>query len=161
RSADGHSGDPQLRDRPHGGSRPLATLGCDQQIRDGRKSRGRIGIGLVSRTLRRKVRRDVWRERWRFAAIAAIMAIGVAVFTGPTASYRNLDQSFARAYAAQRLPDAILSGPGAAGLRDAVANMPGSPMVDVRHQADVGMRLSGHALYGRAVGVPDSRQPTV
>ena len=115
----------------------------------------------MSRTLRRKMRRDVWRERWRFAAIAAIMAIGVAVFIGATDSYRNLDQSFDRAYAAQRLPDAIVSGPGAVGLRDTVANMPGGPIVEVRHQADVGIRLNGHALYGRAVGVPDSRQPTV
>jgi putative ABC transport system permease protein len=115
----------------------------------------------VSRALRRKVRRDVWRERWRFAAIAAIMAIGVAVFVGATDSYRNLDQSFDRAYAAQRLPDAVLSGLGAAGLRDTVANMPGRPMVDVRHQADVGIRLNGHALYGRAVGVPDSHQSNV
>ncbi len=115
----------------------------------------------MSRALRRKVRRDVWRERWRFAAIAAVMAIGVAVFVAATDGYRNLDQSFDRAYAAQRLPDAILSGPGAAGLGDTVANMPGRPLVDVRHQADVGIRVNQHALYGRAVGVPDSRQPSV
>ena len=39
--------------------------------------------------------------------------------------------------------------------------MPGRPLVDVRHQADVGIRVNQHALYGRAVGVPDSRQPSV
>ncbi|MGH3968241.1 MAG: hypothetical protein ACRDTV_09050, partial [Mycobacterium sp.] len=115
----------------------------------------------MSRALRRKVRRDVWRQRWRFTAIATVIAIGVAVFVAATDSYRNLDQSFDRAYATQRLPDAILSGPGVAGLRDTVAKMPGRPLVDVRHQADVGMRVNGHALYGRAVGVPDSRQPSV
>lgn len=115
----------------------------------------------MSRALRRKVRRDVWRERWRFAAIAAIMAIGVAVFVAATDGYRNLDQSFDRSYAAQRLPDAILSGPGAAGLRDTVAKMPGRPLVEVRNQADVGIRVNGHALYGRAVGIPESRQPSV
>jgi putative ABC transport system permease protein len=115
----------------------------------------------VSRALRRKMRRDVWRERWRFAAIAAIMAIGVAVFVAATDGYRNLDQSFDRSYATQRLPDAIVSGPGAAGLRDTVAKMPGRPLVEVRHQADVGIRVNQHALYGRAVGVPDSRQPSV
>jgi putative ABC transport system permease protein len=111
--------------------------------------------------LRRKVRRDVWRERWRFAAIAAVIAIGVAVFVAATDGYRNLEQSFSRAYASQRLPDATLTGPGAAGLGDTVANMPGSPLVDVRHQADVGIRVNGHAVYGRAVGIPESRQPTV
>ncbi|MGB9306347.1 MAG: hypothetical protein ACLPXZ_04705 [Mycobacterium sp.] len=46
----------------------------------------------MSHALRRKLRRDVWQERWRFAAIAAIIAIGVAVFVGATDSYRNLDQ---------------------------------------------------------------------
>ena len=115
----------------------------------------------MSRALRRKVRRDVWRERWRFGAIAVIMAIGVAVFVAATDGYRNLDQSFDRSYTAQRLPDAILSGPGAAGLRDTVAKMPGRPLVEVRHQADVGIRVNGHAIYGRAVGIPASRQPTV
>ncbi|CAM2852917.1 hypothetical protein BST27_06515 [Mycobacterium intermedium] len=115
----------------------------------------------MSRTLRRKLRRDVWGERWRFLAIAAIIAIGVAVFIGATDSYRNLDQSFDRTYAAQRLPDAILSGLGAAALRDDAAALPGRPLVEARHQADVGIRLNGHALYGRAVGVPASRQPTV
>ena len=115
----------------------------------------------MSRALRRKVRRDVWRERWRFAAIAAIMAIGVAVFVATTDGYRNLDQSFDRSYTTQRLPDAIVSGPGAAGLRDAVVKMPGRPLVDIRHQADVGIRVNQHALYGRGVGVPDFRQPNV
>jgi putative ABC transport system permease protein len=115
----------------------------------------------VSRVLRRKVRRDVWRERWRFAAIGAVIAIGVAVFIAATDAYRNLDRSFDRAYATQRLPDAILSGPDVAALRDTVAKMPGRPLVDVRHQADAGIRVNRHALYGRAVGVPDSRQPRV
>lgn len=115
----------------------------------------------MSRALRRKLRRDVWLERWRFAAIATIMAIGVAVFIAATDGYRNLDRSFDRSYAAQLLPDAVLSGPGAAGLRDTVANMPGRPLTEIRHQADVGIRVSGHALYGRAVGVPDSRQPSI
>jgi putative ABC transport system permease protein len=105
------------------------------------------------------VLRDVWAERWRFAAIAAVIAIGVAVFVAATDGYRNLDQSFDRAYATQRLPDAIVTGPGAAQLRDTVADMPGRPLVDVRHQADVGIRVNGHALYGRAVGIP--RQPSV
>ncbi len=115
----------------------------------------------MSRALRRKVRRDVWRERWRFAAIAAVIAIGVAVFVAATDGYRNLDQSFDRAYAAQRLPDAILTGPGVAGLRETVAKLPGRPLIDVRHQADVGIRVNRHALYGRAIGVPDFRQPSV
>lgn len=115
----------------------------------------------MSHALLRKLRRDIWRDRWRFAAIAVVMAIGVAIFVAATDGYRNLDQSFKQSYATQRLPDAILSGPGAAGLRDALTAMPGSPVVEIRHQADIGIRVNGHALYGRVVGVPDSRQPAV
>ncbi|MCV7006878.1 FtsX-like permease family protein [Mycobacterium gordonae] len=115
----------------------------------------------MSRTLRRKIRRDVQRARWRFGAIAVIMAIGVAVFVAATDSYRNLKGSFERSYSSQRLPDAVVSGPGAAGLRTAVGAMAGSPLVEIRHQADVGIRVNGHALYGRAIGVPDSGQPSV
>jgi putative ABC transport system permease protein len=115
----------------------------------------------VSRTLRRKVRRDVGKEFWRFSAIAVVVAIGVAVFVAATDGYRNLDQSFTRAYAAQKLPDAVLSGPGVAELRSRALAMPGNPLVEVRHQADVGIRINGHALYGRAVGIPESAQPSV
>lgn len=115
----------------------------------------------MSRSLRRKVRRDVWRERWRFAAIAAIIGIGVAVFVAATDGYRNLDDSLDRSYATQRLPDAIVSGPGAVGLTDAVATLPGRPLVEARHHADVGLRLNRHAIYGRAIGIPEARQPDV
>lgn len=115
----------------------------------------------MSRALRRKMRRDVWRERWRFGAIATIIAIGVAVFVAATDSYLNLDQSFQRSYTTQRLPDALLSGPGAAALRDELVSLPGRPLVQARHQAEVGIRVNKHALYGRAIGVPDSGQPSV
>ncbi|WP_343577370.1 FtsX-like permease family protein [Mycobacterium sp.] len=90
-----------------------------------------------------------------------MVAIGVAVFVAATDGYRNLDQSFAHAYAAQRMPDALISGPGVAEMRDRVRAMPGRPLVEVRHQADVGIRINGHALYGRAVGIPGATQPQV
>ncbi|MEZ0053015.1 putative ABC transport system permease protein [Mycobacterium sp. MAA66] len=115
----------------------------------------------MSRALRRKVRRDVWKDRWRFAAIAVVIAIGVAVFVAATDGYANLDQSFTKVYAAQRLPDVSLTGAGAAQLSDAAAALPGSPIVQVRHQSDVGIRVNGHALYGRAIGIPDTGQPDV
>lgn len=116
---------------------------------------------MVSRILSRKLRRDLWRQRWQFLAIAAILSIGVAVFVAATDAYRNLDQSFARAYNTQRLPDAIVAGPGAAELAAAIQRLPGEPMVEVRHQADIGIRIHGRAFLGRAVGVPDTGQPLV
>ncbi|MEV2226035.1 FtsX-like permease family protein [Nocardia vinacea] len=116
---------------------------------------------MVSRILSRKLRRDLWRQRWQFLAIATVLAIGVAVFVAATDAYRNLDQSFARAYDSQQLPDAVVSGPGAGDLGAALADLPGPPQVELRHQADVGIRINGHAFLGRAVGVPDRQQPNV
>jgi putative ABC transport system permease protein len=114
---------------------------------------------MVSRVLVRKLRRDLWRQRWQFAAVTLVIAIGVAVYVGATDAYRNLGESFNQAYATQRLPDAVISGPGAAEL--STAGLPGQPRVTARRQGDVGIRVYGHTLLGRAVGVPAGRQPEV
>ncbi|MTE12490.1 FtsX-like permease family protein [Nocardia aurantiaca] len=111
--------------------------------------------------LPRKLRRDLWRQRWQFLAIATVLAIGVAAFVAATDAYRNLDQSFARAYSEQRLPDAIISGPGAAQLSSTLDRLPGEPAVEVRHQSEVGIRIHGRAFLGRAIGVPEAVQPSV
>ncbi|BEK85873.1 ABC transporter permease [Nocardia seriolae] len=116
---------------------------------------------MVSRVLLRKLLRDLWRQRWQFLAIATVLGIGVAAFVAATDAYRNLDQSFARAYSEQRLPDAIISGPGAAQLSSTLDRLPGQPIVDVRHQSEVGIRVHGRAFLGRAIGVPESVQPGV
>jgi putative ABC transport system permease protein len=116
---------------------------------------------VVSRVLVRKLRRDVWRQRWQFAAVVVVIAIGVAVYVAAADSYRNLGQSFDRAYAEQRLPDVVLSGPAAVELGDLAAALPGDPVTAVRVQGDVGIRIRGHKLLGRAVGVPEGQQPEV
>ncbi|MFF0610573.1 FtsX-like permease family protein [Nocardia tengchongensis] len=115
----------------------------------------------MSRVLLRKLCRDLWRQRWQFLAIATVLAIGVAAFVATTDAYRNLDQSFARAYSEQRLPDAIISGPGAAQLSSTLDRLPGQPVVEVRHQSEVGIRVHGRAFLGRAIGVPEAVQPDV
>ncbi|MGW5225648.1 FtsX-like permease family protein [Nocardia niigatensis] len=116
---------------------------------------------MVSRIMPRKLRRDLWRQRWQFLAVAAILAIGVAAFVAASDAYHNLDRSFARAYSEQRLPDATISGPGAAQLSSTLARLPGDPVVEVRHQSEVGIRIHGRAFLGRAIGVPESLQPSV
>jgi putative ABC transport system permease protein len=115
----------------------------------------------VSRILRRKLRRDLRRHRWQFLAATIVLGIGVAVFVGATNAYEDLKQSLDRTYAEQRLPDVVFSGPGAADFTDAVRSLPGDPVVDVRQQADVAIRVNGRTLFGRAVGVPVAAQPAV
>ncbi len=116
---------------------------------------------MVSRVLPRKLRRDLWRQRWQFLAVAVVIGIGVAVYVAASDAYRNLQESFDRAYSTQRLPDAIVSGPGASELTAQARALPGNPVVDARQVGDVGIRIHGHALVGRAVGVPERQQPAV
>ena len=116
---------------------------------------------MVSTVLFRKLRRDLSRQRWQFLAAAVVIAIGVAVYVAGTDAYANLKRSVDRAYAVQLLPDAIITGPGAFGLPNAAQRFPGDPVVELRQQGDVGIRINGHPLYGRAVSVPVRAQPAV
>lgn len=116
---------------------------------------------MVSRILLHKLRRDVWRQHWQFLAAVVVIGIGIAVYVAATDAYANLKQSFDRAYAVQLLPDAVISGPGASGLYDAARALPGDPVVETREQSDIGIRINGHTLFGRAVSVPVARQPAV
>ncbi len=115
----------------------------------------------MTRILRRKVGRDLWRHRWQFLAASVVLGLGVAVFVGATDAYANMRESLDRTYAEQLLPDVVISGPGVAGLYEAAASLPGNPVVELRQQADVSVRVNGHTLFGRAVGVPVAAQPAV
>ncbi len=115
----------------------------------------------MSHVLGRKLRRDVWRQRGQFAAVIVVIAMGIAVFVAASDAYRNLNDSFDRAYATQRLPDVVLTGPAAASLAGDSTGLPGDPLVTSRVQADVGARVGEHALLGRVVSVPDGAQPDV
>jgi putative ABC transport system permease protein len=116
---------------------------------------------MASRVLLNQLRRDLWRQRWQFLAAAVVIAIGVGVYVGASDAYLNLKDSFSRAYAEQRLPDAIVSGEGAHQLARQTATLPGAPIVDTRRQGDIGIRIGEHAFRGRAVEVPDRTQPEV
>ena len=115
----------------------------------------------MSRVLPRKLRRDVWRQRGQFTAVIVVIAMGISVYVAASDAYRNLNDSFDRAYAAQRLPDVVLTGPNAATLSDDAAALPGAPLVTSRTQADLGARVGDHSLLGRFVSVPTGAQPDV
>ena len=89
---------------------------------------------MVTGVLARKLRRDVWRQRTQFLAVVVVVAIGVAVFVAASDAYRNLKDSFATAYADQRLPDVVLSGPNVTTMVHDAARLPGSPFVTARTQ---------------------------
>lgn len=115
----------------------------------------------MKRVLLRKLQRDLWRQRWQFLAAAMVIAIGVAVYVAGTDAYANLKQSVDRAYAVQLLPDAIITGPGVFELRSTAQQLPGDPIVALRQQGDVGIRIDNNTLSGRAISVPVNAQPAV
>ncbi len=116
---------------------------------------------MVSTVLRRKLRRDVWRQRTQFAAVVVVVAIGVAVFVAASDAYYNLKDSFATAYATQRLPDVVVSGPNVGAVANDVARLRGAPFVTARTQQDSGARIADHTLLSRIVTIPDNGQPDV
>ncbi|HET9730488.1 MAG TPA: FtsX-like permease family protein, partial [Acidimicrobiia bacterium] len=116
---------------------------------------------MVSGILARKLRRDVWRQRNQFLAVVIVVAIGIAVFVAANDAYRNLKDSFATAYAEQRLPDAVISGPGVQRAAASAASWPGQPFITARMQQDLGARITNHALLARLVSIPDDGQPAV
>lgn len=115
----------------------------------------------MSTVLVRKLRRDVWRQRGQFAAVVVVLAIGVTVFIAASDAYRNLRDSFDRAYTSQRLPDVVLTGPRAHEFTDAALRLPGDPIAETRTQADIGGRIGDHTLLTRVVSIPDDAQPDV
>jgi len=116
---------------------------------------------VVSGVLGRKLRRDVWRQRTQFLAVVVVVAIGIAVFVAASDAYRNLRDSFATAYADQRLPDVVVSGPDVDAVASDAARLPGAPFVTARTQQDSGARIADHTLLSRVVTIPDSGQPDV
>ncbi len=60
---------------------------------------------MVTRTLRRKLRRDLWRLRWQLAAIALLIACGVAVAVMASSTQKALIRAQRSYYAQTRFAD--------------------------------------------------------
>jgi putative ABC transport system permease protein len=97
----------------------------------------------------------------QFLAVVVVVAIGVAVFVAASDAYRNLKDSFSTAYATQRLPDVVLSGPNVDAVAPIAAQLPGAPFVAARAQQDAGARIADHTLLSRIITTPDGAQPDV
>jgi putative ABC transport system permease protein len=119
---------------------------------------------MVSRLLFRKLYRDLRDRKGAFLALAAIVAIGVAVYASMSSVYRDLNGARARYYATYRLPDftvRLKRAPESSLAR--VAAIPGVKELRGRARLDVLLYPddSTEPIPGVALSVPADREPVI
>ncbi len=117
-------------------------------------------VGL--KALDRKLLRDVWHLRGQMAAIALVVACGVAIVVTTRTSYSSLLASRAAYYGDYRFAEVfahLTRAPEA--LRQRLAAIPGVAEVDTRVVTEVTLDVPGLAepATGRLVSIPERRQP--
>jgi putative ABC transport system permease protein len=114
------------------------------------------------KVLDRKLLRDLWHLRGQVAAIAVVVACGVAIVVTTRTSYSSLLASRAAYYGDYRFAEVfahLTRAPEA--LRQRLAAIPGVADVDTRIVTEVTLDVPGLAepATGRLVSVPERRQP--
>ena len=114
------------------------------------------------RPIHRKVLRDLWHLRSQMAAVAVVMACGIAMFVTLRSMHGWLQDTQARYYDAYRFADVFANARRApASLRRQIAAIPGAAAVRTRVVMDVTLDLPGldEPGTGRLVGIPETRAP--
>jgi len=112
--------------------------------------------------LRRKLLRDLWHLRGQVAAIALVVACGVAVVVTTRSAYESLALSQSSYYASYRFADVFASLKRAPNsLRAQLAAIPGVAAVETRIVVQVTLDVPGLAepAIGRLIGIPERRVP--
>lgn len=114
------------------------------------------------RALDRKLLRDLWRLKGQAAAIAAVMAVGLAMAVAYFSTFTSLQLTQQTYYDTHRFADVFASltrGPLA--LRSRIAAIEGVSQVELRVVADVTLDVEGlpEPATGRLVSVPVPRRP--
>lgn len=114
--------------------------------------------------LERKAWRDLWRLRGPVAAIALVVACGIASFVGMRSMVPHLSEAQRRYYATARFADAwvhVTRAPLATAA--SLARIPGVAAVETRVSGDVLLEVPGLAepATGHVVGLPVHRQPAL
>ncbi len=114
------------------------------------------------RPLHRKVLRDLWHLRSQMAAVAVVMACGIAMFVTLRSMHGWLRGTQTQYYEAYRFADVFASARRApASLARRIAALPGVGAVRTRVVMDVTLDLPGldEPGTGRLVGIPEQRAP--
>ncbi|MDH4131116.1 MAG: ABC transporter permease [Gemmatimonadota bacterium] len=109
-----------------------------------------------------KVLRDLWHLRSQMAAVAVVMACGIAMFVSLRSMHGWLRDTQTRYYEAYRFADVFANARRApASLQRRLAAIPGAAAVRTRVVMDVTLDLPGldEPGTGRLVGIPETRAP--
>jgi putative ABC transport system permease protein len=119
--------------------------------------------GHVSRLLWVKLRRDIKDHGWQFAAVVAVVVVGVALYGASYDSYQDLKASYDAVHTTYRFADFTFEGgPWSLGTAQKVRAQPGVEFAEARVVVDPPVRLGRDLkLIGRVVGIPRYGQPSV
>jgi putative ABC transport system permease protein len=109
---------------------------------------------LGTRALRTKLRRDLARQRGPFLAVALTVLLGVALFGASYDAFRNLQTSYDRVFGSLAVADVWITGGDTEAIAAAAAGVEGVELVATRVEADLPLRIDGHKVAGRVVGLP-------
>lgn len=114
--------------------------------------------------LDRKLLRDLWQMKGQSAAIASVVAAGVAMFVMYLSNFESLQRTRETYYQSARFADVFASLKRApASLESRIAALPGVEAVSTRVVADVTLDVPEMAepATGRLVSIPERRRPAV
>jgi len=114
--------------------------------------------------LDRKLLRDLWQMKGQSAAIAAVIAAGVAMFVMYLSNFESLQQTRETYYQTARFADVFASVKRApASLESRIAALPGVAAVSTRVVADVTLDVPEMAepATGRLVSIPERHRPVL
>ncbi len=119
---------------------------------------------MVNSVLARKLARDLWARKWSFAALAAMVAVGVAVFLSMVTVYRDLDGARERYYARYGLADfAVNLKRAPESTLETIRALPNVRAVRGRVRVDTLVYLDDRyrPTPGVALSLPPDRNPTI
>jgi len=117
---------------------------------------------MVKSSLLKKLLRDMVKSKWQFLSIMVLCALGVLVFSGLDATWREIDASVDSYINSQRLADIWITVPFVdSDTENTVKNLQGVKDVQSRITMEVTAELSGepdlvlHAIDGQArINIP-------
>jgi len=107
------------------------------------------------------MRRDMRLRRGQFAAVIVTVSLGLALFALSYDAYANLKASYQRVFDITHFADFTAGGGDTVAILSAGRALPGVSSASVRRVADVPVKVEGHKLVGRLVGLPAGGQPPI